>query len=370
MAKPSLPEFIAPMQAALVNEPFDSPDWIFETKLDGYRAIAVIDTAGKARIWSRNRLPLESKFPMVLHAVDQLKLRSTILGEEIVALDQRLGASGKAIEVLRNLREVIAVRRVRLILWPALMLVIGGGAILAVNIFFGPKHPFTQTSKNSSPTVAAPENSIAVLPFESLSENKSDSYFADGIQDEILSNLAKVSQLRVISRTSVMTFRPDSNRDLRSIATGLDVAHVLEGTVRRYGNRVRITTELIDADKDKTLWSDSYDRDLTDIFAVQSEIAQTVVAKLSAELSAKEKQEIEGEPTDSLEAYDLYLQAKELIANTYLFDLKTPRENFLKAIGYLVQRVVHFQSAAMATKSSIHAPRRVKQALELNETVH
>ena len=88
MAKEPLPQFVAPMMASSVKEPFDSPDWIFETKIDGYRAIAVIDSAGKARIWSRNRLPLEPKFPMVLQAVDQLKLRSTILDGEIVALDK------------------------------------------------------------------------------------------------------------------------------------------------------------------------------------------------------------------------------------------------------------------------------------------
>jgi serine/threonine protein kinase/Flp pilus assembly protein TadD len=294
----------------------------------------------------RNPADLLNALPKVSDAVKARRIVTHQTLREIT--DERLGASGKEIEVLTNLREALAGRRVRMILWSSIMLVIAGGAILGMNIFFGSKHPSTQASKNSFPAVAAPEKSIAVLPFESLSENKSDSYFADGIQDEILSNLAKVSQLRVISRTSVMTFRPDSNRDLRSIATALDVAHVLEGTVRRYGNRVRITTELIDADKDKTLWSDSYDRDLTDIFAIQSEIAQTVVAKLSAELSAKEKQEIEGEPTDSLEAYDLYLQAKELIANTYLFHLKTPRENFLKAIGYLEEATKRDTKFALA----------------------
>jgi TolB-like protein len=109
-----------------------------------------------------------------------------------------------------------------------------------------------------------------VLPFESLSDNKNDTYFADGVQDEILSNLAKVSQLKVISRTSVMTYRPGGNRDLRSIASALGVANVVEGTVRRIASQVRVTTELIDAQTDQTLWSDSYDRDLTDIFAIQS----------------------------------------------------------------------------------------------------
>ncbi len=186
-------------------------------------------------------------------------------------------------------------------------------------------------------TEAVPtEKSIAVLPFESLSENKSDSYFADGVQDEILNNLAKIAQLKVISRTSVMTYRAGGKPDLRSIATALGVANVVEGTVRREGNRVRVTTELIDARTDQTLWSDSYDRDLTDIFAIQSDIAQAVASKLSARLSPEEKQDIEGKPTDDLEAYDLYLQAKESIANATLLSwYKDPRESLLNAVGFL-----------------------------------
>ena len=156
------------------------------------------------------------------------------------------------------------------------MLLIAGLVILAVNAFFGVRHPGTESFV--TPSIKAPEKSIAVLPFESLSDNKSDTYFADGVQDEILSNLAKVAQLKVISRTSVMAYRPSDSRNLRSIAGALGVANVVEGTVRREGNRVRVTTELIDARSDETLWSDSYDRDLTDIFAIQSEIAQTVAA--------------------------------------------------------------------------------------------
>jgi TolB-like protein len=139
------------------------------------------------------------------------------------------------------------------------------------------------------PPPRAPQHSIAVLPFESLSDNKRDTYFADGVQDEIISNLAKVSQLKVISRTSVMAYRSQGKRDLRSIAKALRVANVVEGTVRRDRNRVRITTQLVDARTDETLWSESYDRDLTDIFAVQSEIAQAVASKLSAHLSRKRR---------------------------------------------------------------------------------
>ena len=183
-----------------------------------------------------------------------------------------------------------------------------------VNTFFRNSRRVADASNPSLSAIKAPEKSIAVLPFESLSENKSDSYFADGVQDEILSNLAKVSQLKVISRTSATTYRPGGNRDLRSIATALGVAHVVEGTVRRDGNRVRVTTELIDARTDQTLWSESYDRELTDIFGIQSEIAQTVASKLSAQLSPEEREDIVQRPTEDLEAYDLYLQAKNSIA--------------------------------------------------------
>src|SRR5258708_2036215 len=157
------------------------------------------------------------------------------------------------------------------------------------------------------PAIRAPKRSVAVLPFDTLSHGRGNTYFADGVQDEILSNLARVSQLKVISRTSVMTYRPGDNRNLRSIAESLGVANVVEGTVRRDGNRVRITIRLVDARTDKALWSDSYDRDLTDIFAIQSEVAQIVASKLSARLSPKEKERIEEKPTDNLEAYDLYV---------------------------------------------------------------
>jgi serine/threonine protein kinase len=123
---------------------------------------------------------------------------------------------------------------------------------------------------NQRLVAASTEKSIAVLPFENISANKDDAYFADGVQDEILNNLAKVAQLKVISRTSVMQYRSDAKRDLREIASALGVANVLEGTVRRDGKHVRVSTELVDARNDRTIWADSYDRDLTDIFAIQT----------------------------------------------------------------------------------------------------
>jgi TolB-like protein len=172
--------------------------------------------------------------------------------------------------------------------------------------------------------------SIAVLPFENISADKDDTYFADGVQDEILNNLAKIAQLRVISRTSVMQYRADAKRDLRQIANALGVANVLEGTVRRERNHVRVSTELIDARNDSTVWADSYDRDLTDIFTIQSEVAQTIARKLTATLSAEEKKFIEQKPTDNLAAYDLYLRAKESIANA---ELALASGNFEKLLG-------------------------------------
>jgi len=186
----------------------------------------------------------------------------------------------------------------------------------------------------------APKRSIAVLPFDTLAHGRSGTYFADGVQDEILSNLAKVSQLKVISRTSVMTFRPGDNRNLRSIAESLGVANVVEGTVRRDGNRVRITIRLVDARTDKALWSERYDRDLKDIFAIQSEVAQIVASKLSARLSPKEKERIEEKPTDKLEAYDLYLRAKKLFVSVRVsMNLGNVEKPLVDAIDFLEQAV-------------------------------
>src|SRR5262249_35064022 len=118
------------------------------------------------------------------------------------------------------------------------------------------------TNSDLMTTGAMPAKSIAVLPFESLSENKDDSYFADGVQDEVLNNLARIAQLKVISRTSVMQYRGNAKPDLRQIANALGVRNVLEGTVRRAANRVRVSVELVEALNDDTIWADSYDRDL------------------------------------------------------------------------------------------------------------
>jgi serine/threonine protein kinase/tetratricopeptide (TPR) repeat protein len=186
----------------------------------------------------------------------------------------------------------------------------------------------------------ATAKSIAVLPFENISANKEETYFADGVQDEILANVARISALKVISRTSVMQYRPAAKRDLRQIANALGVANILEGTVRRAGNRVRITIELVDAGSDHTIWSEIYDRDLTDIFAIQSEVAETVARKLTATLSPEEKKRIEAKPTENLQAYDLYLRAKELTLRFGVLVSMEPLEKPLSdAISLLDQAI-------------------------------
>jgi len=168
----------------------------------------------------------------------------------------------------------------------------------------------------SNPAAVAPEKSIAVLPFENLSTNQENSFFADGVQDEILTNLAKVADLKVISRTSVMQYRNTASRNLPEIAQALKVAHVLVGSVQRASNRVRVTAQLIDARTDTHLWAEHYDRPLDDVFAIQSEIAKTIAEQLRAKLSPGEKAAIEQPPTINLEAYDYYNQAKAIIATS------------------------------------------------------
>ena len=160
------------------------------------------------------------------------------------------------------------------------------------------------------------EKSIAVLPFENLSSDKENAFFTDGVQDEILTDLAKIADLKVISRSSVMQYKSGVPRDLRKIGQELGVVHLLEGSVQRAANRVRVNAQLIDARNDAHLWAQTYDRDLADVFAIQSEIAKAIADQLQAKLSASEKSAIERAPTADVTAFDLYTQAKTLLLNT------------------------------------------------------
>jgi TolB-like protein/Tfp pilus assembly protein PilF len=161
--------------------------------------------------------------------------------------------------------------------------------------------------------VAIESKSIAVLPFENLSEEKANAYFADGMQDEILINLARIADLKVISRTSVMQYKTDAQRNLREIGQQLGVAFLLEGRVQRAANRVRVNAQLIDSRNNANVWAQTYDRDLADVFAIQSEIAKAIAEQLQAKLSPNEKKAIEQPPTTDLAAFDLYSRAKSIL---------------------------------------------------------
>jgi TolB-like protein len=181
------------------------------------------------------------------------------------------------------------------------------------------------------------EKSIAVLPFENLSEEKANAFFADGVQDEILTDLARIADLKVISRTSMMQYKSGIARSLREIGQQLGVANVVEGTVQRSGNRVRVSAQLIDARTDKQLWGQVYDRDLADVFAIQSEIARTIADQLQAKLSAAEKNAIERPPTSDITAFDLYTRAKNIL----LVPSDRTKAELLEAVDLLNQAVVH-----------------------------
>jgi TolB-like protein/Tfp pilus assembly protein PilF len=159
-----------------------------------------------------------------------------------------------------------------------------------------------------TPATRAIEKSIAVLPFENFSEDKAFTFFADGMHDEILNSLAKIGDLKVISRTSVMQYRNAQARNLPEIAQALNVAHVLEGSVRRSANRVRVSAQLINARDDTHVWVEKYERELADVFAIQSEIAQAIAESLQAKLTSREEQALAVKPTNNPEAYDAYLR--------------------------------------------------------------
>jgi TolB-like protein/class 3 adenylate cyclase len=249
--------------------------------------------------------------------------------------------------------------------WPRIplisaLLVSAIALVISSLIFFNRARPPTAAARAPGATAARalaaiPEKSIAVLPFENLSAEKENAYFADGVQDEILTDLSKVADLKVISRTSTMQYKVGAERNLREIAKALGVAHVLEGSVQRAENRVRVSAQLIDARTDMHLWAERYDRDLADVFAIQSEIAKTIADQLQARISPSEKAAIEKAPTTDLAAYDLYLRAQELFADTS--DPVHAREKLPQA-AHLLEEAVSLDPqflAAWCLLSRVHA---------------
>jgi TolB-like protein/Tfp pilus assembly protein PilF len=202
----------------------------------------------------------------------------------------------------------------------------------------------------TEPTQQVTSKSIAVLPFENRSEDKANAYFADGIQDEILTRLAKIDDLKVISRTSTQRYK-SSPENLPEIAKQLGVGHVLEGSVQRFGEQVRVNVQLINAQTDAHLWAEVYDRKVADIFAVQSEIAETIAKALQLKLSSREKQAVAAKPTENPDAYDAYLRG---LAIWHSLDL-SPKT--LQEMGHFYARAVQLDAnfaVAWANLSLVH----------------
>jgi TolB-like protein/Tfp pilus assembly protein PilF len=264
-----------------------------------------------------------------LHDLGECDVKHGVKISIVNLYTDKLGNSQLPEKLKQFSRKQAATRLVRRTLIAGLLLL----AVVAGTFFL--RRP---TSSLTSNLALIPTKSIAVLPFENLSANQENAFFTDGVQDEILTHLAKVADLKVISRTSVMQYKNAAKRNLREIASALGVAHVLEGSVQRAANRVRVNAQLIDARSDAHLWAETYDRDLADVFAIQSEIAKTIADHLRAKLSPIERAAIEKPATTNLAAYDLYLRAHELYMNNS--DQARAKEQLPQAAKLLDQAVV------------------------------
>jgi TolB-like protein/Tfp pilus assembly protein PilF len=215
--------------------------------------------------------------------------------------------------------------------------------LLSIGLFFLGRYSAAPTQQA---TVDTSVKSIAVLPFENLSDDKQNTYFADGVQDQILTNLARVADLRVISHTTVRQYKSGQPRNLREIGRQLGVTHILEGSVQRAGDRLRIAAQLIDARTDSQIWAETYDRTAADLFAIQTELAESIVAQLQAKLSPEQKADIEARPTQDLVAFELYLRAKQIV-DSYLIaeDVRAALLSALQSLDQAIKRDPDFVSA-------------------------
>ena len=313
----------------------------------------------------QNPASISKVIPTITKAMDS---RSRVSADRLRSVAQEsINYVGEPKKAWKRLGSLFGGAKFRWLGWIGLVLSVVVGGLLALDFFF----PQSFLHQRSVATNSV-EKSIAILPFESLSGNKDDSYFADGIQNEILSKLSKVSQLRVISRTSVMRYGPTERQDIHAIANTLGVTNVVEGTVRRIGQRVRITTELIDASKDQTVWSETYDRDLTDIFAIQNDVAEQVALALRGKLSRDEQATLQKTPTKNLAAYDFYLRGWALYQLYRQEDNEKAIDLFKQAMGLdpkfalaytglasaYVERVVRFHGEQSWIDSAVNLSRQ------------
>jgi eukaryotic-like serine/threonine-protein kinase len=211
----------------------------------------------------------------------------------------------------------------------AFSIVLLAGLVVAIGVIIWQSGLIHQPAANA---ISASEKSIAVLPFANFSDDKSNAYFADGIQDEILSRLSKIAELKVISRTSTEKFK-NSPHNSREVAQQLGVVTILEGQVQKSGDQVRITVQLINASNDSHLWADTYDRKLSDMFGVESEVAQKIASSLQAKLTGSEQRAITARPTENAQAHQLYLKGRFFWNKRTGTDLKTAADYFQQAIS-------------------------------------
>src|SRR5213080_1509968 len=283
----------------------------------------------------------------LLHDLGACEVKHGVRVSVVNLYDDRFGNA-----TLPRKFETVQKRRTRL-RWAAMTAALLALAAIVVGIVM-----FSRNRVRS--VLTAPEKSIAVLPFENRSEEKANAYFADGIQDEILTRLSKIADLKVISRTSTQHYK-SAPENLPEIASQLGVAHILEGSVQKSGEAVRVNVQLIKAANDSQLWADTFDRKLTDIFSVESEVAKAIADQLRAKLTGQEEREIAAKPTDNPEAYDAYLRGlaytlkagandpvNALGAQKYLkeavrldpkFALAWALLSYVDALGYLTQNL-------------------------------
>ena len=212
----------------------------------------------------------------------------------------------------RVVRKIKGHKQRPLLMLAAVVLVLSGFTLFVFRSL-QTRQPPMPTAQDSTSNPTTLEKSIAVLPFENLSGDPDNAFFADGVQDEILTDLARIADLKVIGRTSVLQYKSGEPRDLHKIGQQLRVTHLVEGTVQRSGNHMHVNTQLVDARTERRLWGRIYDRDLEDVFAIESEIATAIAGELNAELSPNEKSEIERPTTGDIRAFDLYTRANDLL---------------------------------------------------------
>src|SRR5438445_4303549 len=311
------PTFASPEQFR--SEPVDARSDIYSLGVTLWIALAgrapiLVRTIEKLRdCQDRAQLPVEQLFARKIPAPVIKLLRSTLAVDPA----QRPASARELMEALQLCRAKLAhgggIRSFRKLVALIIVVAIAAAALFALRLT---NQKTTSTPANNTASASTltplPEKSISVLPFENLSKNEENALFAGGMQDEILSELAKITDLKLISRTSVMKYKSDLERNLREIAKTLGVSHVVEGSVQRAEGRIRVSVQLIDARTDTHVWAEHYDRDFADVFAIQSEIAQQIADQLRAKLSPTERASIAEQPTADLIAYALYSEARAL----------------------------------------------------------